>query len=332
MTHRTQKSLEMLQTLLIASPIFGIAIFGYISARFKWVSESNSKVLTRFVFYFAVPLFLLRKFVDSDLPEQLPLDLIGSYYIPIGIVYFLGLFIIAKPFRHDRSKSVITALSATFGNGVLLGLPVLLSTVGEEPVVPYFIILAFHGLSLFTVSTILLERAKRLNYIEFEGLPEHAPSTLRSIVDLISSLGRNPILVAIVLGLIMNLLNLKLPYTLDKIAEIMGNTVTGVSLFALGATMSHYKLSGQIGASLTISLSKILLLPALVYVFGTYVFELEKIWLIAALVFAAQPTGVSAYVFAEQYKTGIPLSTTTIMLSTLLSMITLPVIIYLLMS
>lgn len=332
MTHCTHKSLTMLETILIASPIFGIAIFGYISARFNWVSENNSKVLTRFVFYFAVPLFLLRKFVNSDLPSQLPLDLLGSFYIPIFIIYVFSIFLIAKPFRHDRSKSVITALSATFGNGVLLGLPVLLSTVGEEAVVPYFIILAFHGLSLFSVSTILLERAKRLNYVEFEGLPESNPSTLKSIIGLINSLGRNPILVAIVLGLVMNLLNLKLPYTLDKIAEIMGNTVTGASLFALGATMSHYKLSGQLGASLVISISKILLLPALVYVFGTYVFELKKIWLIAALVFAAQPTGVSAYVFAEQYKSGVPLSTTTIMLSTILSMVTLPVIIYLLMS
>ena len=328
----SNKGFLMLQTILVASPIFGIAIFGYISARFKWVSENNSKVLTRFVFYFAVPLFLIRKFVESDLPEQLPLDLLGSFYIPLGIVYFISLFFIAKSFRHDRSKSVITAFSASFGNAVLLGLPVLLSTVGEEPVVPYFIILAFHALSLFTISTILLERAKRLNYAEFEGLPEHAPSTLRSIIDLLSSLGRNPILVAIFIGLSMNLLNLKLPYTIDKIAEIMGDTVTGASLFALGATMNHYKLSGQIGASLVISLCKILLLPTLVYIFGTYVFELEKIWLIAALVFAAQPTGVSTYVFAEQYKTGVPLSTTTIMLSTVLSMITLPIIIYLLMN
>ena len=322
----------MLQTLLIASPIFGIAIFGYISARFNWVSENNSKVLTRFVFYFAVPLFLLRKFVNSDLPNKLPVDLLGTYYIPIIIVYLFSLFITAKVFRHDRSKSAITALSATFGNGVLLGLPVLLSTIGEEAVVPYFIILAFHGLSLFSITTILLERAKRLNYAEFEGLPEHTPSTLRSIFGLLTSLGRNPILVAIVLGLLMNILGLKLPYTLDKISEIMGNTVTGASLFALGATMSHYKFSGQIGASLVISLSKILVLPALVFAFGTYVFHIEKIWLIAALVFAAQPTGVSAYVFAEQYKSGIPLSTTTIMLSTLLSMITLPVIIFLMTS
>ena len=322
----------MLQTILIASPIFGIAIFGYISAKLEWVSENNSKVLTRFVFYFAVPLFLLRKFVNSDLPNELPLDLLGSYYIPVGIVYFIGLFIIAKSFRHDRSKSVITALSTTFGNGVLLGLPVLLSTVGEDPVVPFFIILAFHSLSLFTISTILLERAKRLNYADFEGMPEQSTSTIRTIFELLNSLGRNPILVAIVLGLALNMLNLKLPYTFDKIAEIMGNTVTGASLFALGATMNHYKLSGQIGPSLVISLCKIILLPALVFAFGTYVFELDKVWLIAALVFAAQPTGVSAYVFAEQYKTGIPLSTTTIMLSTLLSMITLPVIIYLLTS
>ena len=321
----------MLQTLLIASPIFGIAIFGYIAAKLKWVSENNSKVLTRFVFYFAVPLYLLRKFANSDLPEVLPLDLLASFYIPVAIIYFLALFVTAKVFNHDRSKRVITAMSSTFGNGVLLGLPVLLSTVGEDGVVPYFIILAFHGLSLFTVSTILLEKAKRINKQEFEGLPVQNKSYMRSMFELFTSLGRNPILVAIIIGLFMNFLDLKLPYTFDKIAEIMGNTVTGASLFALGATMSHYRLAGQLNASFVISITKILLLPLLAWAFGTYVFELEKTYLIAMLVFAAQPTGVSAYVFAEQYKTGIPISTTTIMLSTMLSMITLPLIIYLMM-
>jgi len=320
----------LLQTILIASPIFGIAIFGFISAKLNWVSENNSKVLTRFIFYFAVPLYLLRKFVNSDLPNTLPLDLLASFYIPVAIIYAISLYGIANIFRHNRSKRVITAMSSTFGNGVLLGLPVLLSTIGEKAVVPYFLILAFHGLSLFSVSTILLEKGKRLNMAEFEGLPDQDSSYVRSIFDLLSSLGRNPILVAIILGLAMNMLNLKLPYTIDKIAEIMGNTVTGASLFALGATMSHYRLAGQISASLVISLTKIVLLPLLAWVFGTYVFELEKTWLIAMVIFAAQPSGVSTYVFAEQYKTGIPLSTTTIMLSTIMSMLTLPLVIYLL--
>ncbi|MBT8142051.1 MAG: AEC family transporter [Gammaproteobacteria bacterium] len=318
----------MLETILIASPIFGIAIFGFAAARLHWVSGNNSKVLTRFVFYFAVPLFLLRKFVDSDLPDVLPLDLLASFYIPVGILYIFSLFVTAKLFRHDRSKSAITAMSSTFGNTVLLGLPVLLSTYGEDGVVPFFIILAFHGLSLFTVTTILLERAKRKNLEEFEGFPDQKPSYLRSIFQLLNSVGRNPILVAIVLGLVMNSFELKLPYTLDKIAEIMGDTVTGASLFALGATMSHYRLSGQLGAATFIAVTKVLVLPLLAWVFGTYVFALPHSWLIALVIFAAQPTGVSAYVFAEQYKTGVPLSTTTVMLSTIMSMLSLPAIIY----
>lgn len=318
----------MLETLLIASPIFGIAIFGYAAAKLKWVSENNSKVLTRFVFYFAVPLYLLRKFANSDLPDELPLDLLASFYIPVAIVYVFSLYVTATIFGHDKSKRVITAMSSTFGNGVLLGLPVLLSTIGEDGVVPYFIILAFHGLSLFTVSTILLEKGKQQDSQEFEGLANRKPSYVKNIIGLLAELGRNPILVAIVLGLLMNAFDLRLPYTFDKIAEIMGDTVTGASLFALGATMSHYRLSGQLPASFMISLSKILLLPLLAWSFGTYVFELERTWLIAMVIFAALPSGVSSYVFAEQYKTGIPISTTTIMLSTILSMLTLPLIIY----
>lgn len=318
----------MLDTLLIASPIFGIAIFGFISARLNWVSENNSKVLNRFVFYFAVPILLLRTFVNSDLPDQLPLDLLASFYIPVGILYIVGLYIIAKLFRHNHSKRVITAMSSTFGNGVLLGLPILLSTVGEKGIVPYFIILSFHGLSIFTVSTILLERGKQLSIDEFEGLPDQNNPKLKSIYKTLSSIGRNPILGGIIVGLLMNWIGWKLPYTLDKMAEIMSQAVTPCSLFALGATMSHYKLSGQIPAALTISFTKILALPLMAWFLGTQVFDLDQTSLIAMIIFAAMPTGVSAYVFAEEYKTGISVSTTTIMLSTLLSMISIPLFIY----
>ena len=195
-----------------------------------------------------MPLLLLRTFVNSDLPDQLPIDLLASFYIPIGILYLAGLFIIAKIFRHDPSKSVITAMGSTFGNGVLLGLPILLSTVGEKGIVPYFIILAFHGLSIYTVSTILLERGKQIERDEFEGLPDQNNPKLKSIYKTLSNVGRNPILAGIVAGLALNWLDVKLPYTFDKIAEIMSQAVTPCSLFALGATMSHYKLAGQVAA------------------------------------------------------------------------------------
>ncbi len=322
----------MLETLLIASPIFGIAIFGYVSARLKWVSENNSKVLNRFVFYFAVPILLLRTFVNSDLPDVLPLDLLTSFYLPVAILYLLGFFITAKLFRHDPSKSVITAMGSTFGNGVLLGLPILLSTVGEPGIVPYFIILAFHGLSIYTVSTILLERGKQIERDEFEGLPDQNNPKLKSIYKTLSNVGRNPILAGIVVGLLLNWMDVKLPYTLDKMAEIMSQAVTPCSLFALGATMSHYRLAGQVPAATTISLTKIIILPLMAWFLGTQVFSLDNISLTAMIIFAAMPTGVSTYVFAEQYRTGVSVSTTTIMISTILSMVTIPVFIYLVMN
>ena len=38
--------------------------------------------LARFVFDFAIPALLLRTFANADLPDDMPLDPIGSYYLP----------------------------------------------------------------------------------------------------------------------------------------------------------------------------------------------------------------------------------------------------------
>jgi predicted permease len=37
--------------------------------------------LARFVFDFAIPALLLRTFANADLPDDMPLDPIGSYYL-----------------------------------------------------------------------------------------------------------------------------------------------------------------------------------------------------------------------------------------------------------
>jgi len=304
--------------LEITLPVFGIGLLGYLVTRLNWFSAQAGEGLARFVFDFAIPALLLRTFANANLPDDMPLDLIGSYYLPVTGFYLLGMVIARQFFGRPFSGQVITGLSFCYGNAVLLGLPLVLLILGDRGSLPYFILLSMHALSLFTVTTVLLQSSRHRDASPF-GM----------IYKVFISLLKNPILLGIVAGITLNQLGLPLTGALDTTAGYLQNAVAACSLFALGASMTKYRIAGQLSQSITVVLAKNIAFPVSVYYSCSQVFDLSAHWTFIAVLMAAQPTGVNAYIFAERYGTAQALATTTVFLSTAFSLLSIPVLLYL---
>ncbi len=307
----------MNSVLEITLPVFGIGLLGYLATRLGWFSKQAGEGLARFVFDFAIPALLLRSFANADLPDDIPLDLIASYYLPVAGFYLLGMLIARQFFARPFDGQVITGLSFSYGNAVLLGLPLALLILGDAGSLPYFILLSMHALSLFTVTTVLLESSRH-----------REASPLRMIGRVFLSLLKNPILLGIVGGITLNQLGLPLTGALNTTAAYLQNSVAACSLFALGASMTKYRIAGQLSQSITIVLAKNIAFPLAVYYSCSQVFDLSAGWTFIAVLMAAQPTGVNAYIFAERYQTAQALATTTVFLSTAFSLLSIPVLLY----
>ncbi len=308
----------MNSVLEITLPVFGIGLLGYLATRLDWFSAQAGEGLARFVFDFAIPALLLRTFANANLPDDIPLDLIGSYYLPVAGFYLLGMVIARQFFGRPFSGQVITGLSFSYGNAVLLGLPLVLLILGDKGSLPYFILISMHALSLFTVTTVLLESSRHRD-----------ASPLSMIYKVFLSLLKNPILLGIVGGITLNQLGLPLTGALDTTAGYLQNAVAACSLFALGASMTKYRIAGQLSQSITVVLAKNIAFPLCVYYSCSQVFTLSAHWTFIAVLMAAQPTGVNAYIFAERYGTAQALATTTVFLSTAFSLLSIPVLLYL---
>ena len=308
----------MNSVLDITLPVFGVGLLGYFVTRCGLFSAQSSEGLARFVFDFAIPLLLLRTFANSDLPHALPLDLIVGYYLPVVVFYLLGMLIAKTVFARPFDGQAITGFSCCYGNTVLLGLPLVLLMMDNDEALPYFILLSLHGLSLFTTVTVMLECSRNRH----TNLPKMIGNVLLGLL-------KNPILLGIVIGITLNRLGWPLSGALDTAVEYFQNAVTACSLFALGASLTRYRIAGQLRQSLVVAMSKNIALPVCVYVSCTQVFSLPNHWVFIAVLMAAQPTGVNAYLFAERYKSAQALATTTVFLSTALSLLTIPALLYL---
>jgi hypothetical protein len=118
----------------------------------------------------------------------------------------------------------------------------------------------------------------------------------------------------------------------DQVLTFIKGAVIPCSLFALGATLARYGIKGRIAQSIVVSILKLIVMPAFVWVLAAHVLHLDPVWTIAVVLMAAQPAGINMFLFANRYGTAEAIASTTIFVTTLASMVVLPVLIYLLSS
>ncbi len=309
----------------VSLPVFGLGLFGYVATRLGYFSRANADGLANFVYHFAVPLLLFRTFanaepfVGGEVSNGIAAwRLLLGYYTPMAIFYLAGMLISRYLFRRDFSAQVITGFSFSYGNAILLGLPLTLLTFGEEDSIAFFILLAFHALIAFTITTIALE------YGRSEGI-----SFRLRLVRMAKGIATNPILIGIIAGITFNQFGWHLPGPLDVLSGFMQNAVTPCALFSLGATLTGYGMAGRLKQTSVIIFAKCVAFPLVVWVSCRYVFGVDQLSTTVATLLAAMPAGVNVFIFAERYNTARAMATTVVFLSTTFSLFSIPVLLYL---
>jgi len=297
----------------IIIPIFGLLMIGYITVMLRWFDQTAIRGLTRFVFDFAVPMLLLRTVSTAQLPEDIPWNFLGSYYLGTMLVLISGLVLTRFMYRITFSEQVVSAFSCSFSNTVLLGIPLILLAFGDQGALPLFIIIGTHGFVMFPLFTIMMEIGK---------IGEAPLKTLfaKTSYGLIT----NPLVIGLLGGLGCNLLGITLWKPLDEIAKLLGNAVTPGALFALGATLAGFREKIQWKKLPLVVLMKIIVHPLLVWLLAVIVFGLtDEIWIKVLVILAALPTGVNPFLFANRYNAGQLLSSGAVFISTFISIFTL---------
>ncbi|MTI11302.1 AEC family transporter [Curvivirga aplysinae] len=310
----------MTVVLEIVLPVFGIVMMGFGANKLGWFSEQAEQGLTTFTFNFAAPLMLFNVISQVDLPSDPPISLFITFYGPLFTVAILGFLSSRYIFKRNYTVQVISGFSCAFGNLLLLGLPLFLLAFGEEKILPFFILLSVHGLTLFTIVTILLEIGVKKENSDNSGN--------RLAKTIVVALIQNPILIGIICGLTVNLLQIPMPEAVYTLSGLMKGAMIPAALFALGSSLTRYGIRGRFWESLSIVICKIIIFPILVYVVGTYIFELDYFVVALLTLMAAQPPGVMGYMFATKYHVGEAVVSTSIYVAAVSSVVTLTWLLY----
>lgn len=142
---------------------------------------------------------------------------------------------------------------------------------------------------------------------------------------LFKSLATNPLLVACVLGMILNILPWKLPVIASEVLRQLAQMALPTGLLAVGAGLNLAALRGLHAPFFWSAALKLLIVPLLAWGVAI-VLGLDAVSSSILIVFAALPTAPSAYILARQLGGNAELMAGMITGQTLLSLVTLPLI------
>ena len=309
----------MSQILLIVTPVFGLIGLGWFVIKVGYVSDVAGRYLAEFAFKIAMPALLVRATLSiGDMPSS-PLNLIAAYFLAAACVWVLATLLTWFPLRRPQTDGAAIAMSATFSNSVMLGVPLALSAFGPEAAAP--------GALLISLDTPLLWIAATLHY-EASRRGGAGGSLLRSIGRIIVDLVKNPIILALAAGTAGRFAGLELPELVDKTTALIAQAAVPSALIALGMSLATYKMAGQAPSLTVICILKLFLFPILTFVFSVYLFDLPPLWTAIATLFAAMPVGANAYLFAERYRSAVGSVSTSIAISTAIAIVTVSALLF----
>ncbi|MCA0407491.1 MAG: AEC family transporter, partial [Proteobacteria bacterium] len=277
---------SFITTFAALAPIFALAALGFLVAKTGIISRAASSGLSEFVNVLAIPALLFRAVTEAKTPDVNPFPYWASYFIALFTVWFIADTFARRSGRQGR-EAAIAGFASAQSNTVMVGLPVILSTVGEAGKLPIVILLAVHLSITMTGVSVLIARG--------EGGGWGA---------LLKGLVTNSIFLAIIAGLAFRFSGWPMPKVATDLLRMIGDTATPCALVAMGMSLTAISFGGARLMIVIITLLKLILHPALVYVLAVYVFRLPPAYAASAVIFAACPTGIQAYLIAERFKAG----------------------------
>ncbi len=273
----------------LTAPLFLLVLVGYALSRWGDWPKTASDALTRFVFAVAIPALLFR--LMSEFPRLPPVDarILFAYFGGCAITYAVARLVAARVFKMDGTQQSLFGMGTIFSNSVLLGIPLVKVTLGDDSLPVVSLILIFNSLLLWTLVTISVEWARNRDF-SVRGIGR----TAREVIT-------NPVVAGILLGTAFGFTGLTLPAPIDQTLQLMGQAAVPMSLIVLGMGLAEYGVRDGWRPSLAITAMKLTLLPLTVYGLGRAM-DLPLRELRTIVVLASLPIGANVYLMARQFR------------------------------
>jgi predicted permease len=311
----------MADIIALLLPFFGLILVGYIAARVTRQPAEALGWMNTFIIYAALPA-LFFKLVSRTPVEQLTrVDFIfgeiGATYIVFTLLFVIGYLIRRNSFQ----DSTIQAFAGAYGNIGYMGPGLALLAFGEAAAVPVALIVCFENATHFIVAPAMMAVAGG----------DRRPAS-QVVADILRKVLLHPFIISTALGFAFAAFGVQPPTAFQRLVDYLAQAAAPCALFAMGVTLALRpvrRIPVEIGY---IAIFKLILLPATTYAVLSLVGNFEPVWIYSAMLLSALPTATNVFVISQQYGVWQERASASILIITVASVATLPVLLYLINS
>ncbi|MBR2822572.1 MAG: AEC family transporter [Clostridia bacterium] len=291
---------QMLQMFLLAG-------VGFLLFKGKKISLEGSKTLGNILIYVSLPAVIVNGFLVDRTPEHMR----GILWSAAAALILLLCSILISHFVFR--KDPIGSFAAAFSNPGFFGVPLMIATVGQGAVFYAASFIAFLNIGQWTYGV------SRLT-----GQPLTQGLKLKKLIQA-------PFVIAILLGLLLFAAQLRLPEILRSCVSTLAGLNTPLSMFTVGVYLAQTDLGRMFRKKelYLISAVRLLAIPLFsMLLLASLPAEMAQMKTVLLLAIAC-PVGSNVAVYAQLHGKDYGYAVETVILSTLLSILTIPLIVHL---
>ena len=286
-----------------------IMALGFLLGKLKLISSTTNRELTNLLLTVFMPASLFMAFPSSY--DEASAGLFFSGLLAGALVMLLVIILAKIIFNKKWMKNGLreeAQFALIFNNATFLGYPIVASTFGPGGILAYCGFIISFNIALFSYGIWLFE--KKL--------------TIKLLFRIIT----NPNIIAVLLGMVIFLLNINLPSFLTDAVGYVGGATTPLSIICIGYMLSEAKLIKVLkkGRLLVTAIIQLVLGPVVTWGILTLLHFPTEVIQVCTLI-QALPTATSLGLFAVKYGGNASESSELVTISTILSVITMPIMV-----
>jgi len=295
-------------------PIFLLILLGWILRKRGLLSEGFWAPAEWLTYYLLFPALLVATLARADVGGlallPMALGLWGALLLITGVMLAL------RPLLGTDGPGFTSLFQGAVRMNTYIGLSAAVGLQGEA------------GLAAAAVAAAVM--VPLINLLCVLMLARYGRGARPTPLGLLREVAQNPLILACLAGIALNLSGLGLPPLLGPMLEILGAAALPLGLLAVGAALRVQALRGLGLPTAVDAAVKLLLLPAVAWGLLTLL-GVEGVALFAGVLFTALPTAPSAYILARRLGGAAELMAGLVTAQTLLALVTLPLVLALLL-
>jgi malonate transporter and related proteins len=302
------------QTIGPIVPVAFVIALGFWAGRRGTLSQADSLLISRLVLTWILPALLLVGMAGTPRSQLLDVRFVGATFV--GLV---GMYVFAFAigwYRYRRLKEAsLKGLACGYPDAAFMGIPILESMFGSGSLYSVLVLNVIASLILMPLTNTLLT------------MGDNKGSGARAFVSSVLASVRRPILWAPAIGILCSALAVELPPALAGSLNLLGKATPGVSLLCLGLIMAsaRLRLSREVWGNTAL---KLLVHPALM-IGAALLLSVGGIQVQQMILLCALPSATISGMFANEAGAYRDEAATSILVSTVLSVLTFPLVAHL---